>query len=45
MPDAIIERDGPTMVITMNRPERYNALSGAMLDPDVRRDGRGRRRP
>ena len=31
MPDAIIERDGPTMVITMNRPKRYNALSGAML--------------
>ena len=31
MPDAIIERDGPTMVITMNRPQRYNALSGAML--------------
>jgi enoyl-CoA hydratase len=31
MPDAIVERDGPTMVITMNRPERYNALSGAML--------------
>jgi enoyl-CoA hydratase len=31
MPDAIIERDGRTMVITMNRPERYNALSGAML--------------
>ena len=31
MPDAIIERDGPTMVITMNRPQRYNALSTAML--------------
>jgi enoyl-CoA hydratase len=31
MPDAIVERDGPTMVITMNRPRRYNALSGAML--------------
>ncbi|MEM7412326.1 MAG: crotonase/enoyl-CoA hydratase family protein [Myxococcota bacterium] len=31
MPDAIVERDGHTMVITMNRPERYNALSGAML--------------
>ena len=31
MPDAIVERDGHTMLITMNRPERYNALSGAML--------------
>lgn len=47
MPDAIVERDGRTMIITMNRPKRYNALSGAMLirmhdamveasnDPDV----------
>ncbi|HXY91408.1 MAG TPA: crotonase/enoyl-CoA hydratase family protein [Acidimicrobiia bacterium] len=31
MPDAIVERDGPTMIITMNRPQRYNALSPAML--------------
>ena len=31
MPDAIVERDGHTMVITMNRPKRYNALTGAML--------------
>ena len=31
MPDAIVERDRQTMVITMNRPQRYNALSGAML--------------
>lgn len=48
MPDALVERDGQTMVITMNRPQRKNALSGAMLirmhdamveashDPDVR---------
>lgn len=48
MPDALVERDGQTMVITMNRPHRKNALSGAMLirmhdamveashDPDVR---------
>lgn len=48
MPDALIERDGHVMVITMNRPHRMNALSGAMLirmydayeeasnDPDVR---------
>jgi enoyl-CoA hydratase len=31
MPDAIVEREGQTMVITMNRPKRYNALSGQML--------------
>jgi enoyl-CoA hydratase len=48
MPDALVERDGHTMVVTMNRPKRYNAMSGAMLvrmydamveaseDPDVR---------
>ncbi|MCH7788649.1 MAG: crotonase/enoyl-CoA hydratase family protein [Acidobacteria bacterium] len=29
--DAIVERDGHIMTITMNRPERMNALSGAML--------------
>jgi len=31
MPDALIEREGHALVVTMNRPERYNALSGAML--------------
>ena len=31
MPDAIVERDDHVMTITMNRPKRYNALSGAML--------------
>lgn len=48
MPDAVVERDGPVMVVTMNRPQRMNALTGAMLirmvdayeeasaDPDVR---------
>jgi len=48
MPDALVERDGQTVVITMNRPHRYNAMSGALLirmydamvdassDPDVR---------
>ena len=48
MPDAIIERYGHVMVITMNRPERMNAITGPMLirmydayqeasaDPDVR---------
>ncbi len=48
MPDALVEREGHSLVITMNRPERYNALSGEMLirmydayeeasnDPDIR---------
>jgi enoyl-CoA hydratase len=48
MPHAIVERDGHLMTITMNRPQRMNALSGEMLirmydayqeasrDPDVR---------
>jgi enoyl-CoA hydratase len=31
MPDAIVERDGQTLIVTMNRPKRYNAISGAML--------------
>jgi len=31
VPDARVERDGPLMIITMNRPKRMNALSGAML--------------
>jgi len=31
MPDAIVERDGHLMTITLNRPARMNALSGAML--------------
>ena len=44
MPDALVERDGHTMVITMNRPKRYNALDRRDARPDVRRDGRGLRR-
>ena len=56
MPDALVERDGHTMVITMNRPQRYNALTGAMLvrmydamveacaDDDIRCDHPHRRR-
>lgn len=31
MPDAIVERDGHLLTVTLNRPERMNALSGAML--------------
>ena len=48
MPDALVERDGHVMVVTMNRPARMNALTGPMLirmydayeeasaDPEVR---------
>ena len=47
-PSLIVERDGPTVVLTMNRPERRNALSLDMIvrfadawdaidaDPEVR---------
>jgi enoyl-CoA hydratase/carnithine racemase len=31
MPDAIVERDDHLLTITLNRPQRMNALSGAML--------------
>ncbi len=31
MPDALVERDGHVMTIIKKRPERYNALTGAML--------------
>lgn len=31
MPDALVTREGHTMIVTMNRPHRMNALSGAML--------------
>jgi enoyl-CoA hydratase len=31
MPDAIVERDGHTLIVTMNRPEARNALSGEMM--------------
>ena len=31
MPDLIVERDGHMLILTMNRPKRMNALSGAML--------------
>lgn len=47
-PHALVERDGHTLIVTMNRPEARNALSGEMLaimadawdevnsDPDIR---------
>lgn len=31
MPDLLVERDGHVMVVTMNRPERRNALSPEMM--------------
>ena len=31
MPDLIVERDGHVLTLTMNRPERKNALSPEML--------------
>ena len=31
MPDALVDRDDYVMTITMNRPKRLNALSGATL--------------
>ena len=30
-PDLIVERDGPILICTMNRPERRNAFSPEML--------------
>jgi enoyl-CoA hydratase len=48
MPDALVERDGHVMTVTMNRPARMNAITGPMLirmydayeeasnDPEVR---------
>ena len=48
MPECLVERDGAVVVVTMNRPERRNALSPEMLclmydawcmvdsDPEVR---------
>ncbi|MBY0399835.1 crotonase/enoyl-CoA hydratase family protein [Myxococcota bacterium] len=31
MPDLLVERDDHVLTLTMNRPSRFNALSGAML--------------
>jgi enoyl-CoA hydratase len=48
MPDAIVERDDKSLIVTLNRPQRMNAISGEMLvlmhdawveasnDPDIR---------
>ena len=34
MSDAriLIERDGTTLALTLNRPDKLNAIDGAMLD-------------
>jgi enoyl-CoA hydratase len=31
MPDLLVERDGGVLIVTMNRPEAKNALSGEMM--------------
>ena len=31
MPDLLVERDGPVMIVTMNRPARKNAMTLAMF--------------
>ncbi|MBF82012.1 MAG: enoyl-CoA hydratase [Actinobacteria bacterium] len=31
MPDALVERDGHVMTVTLNRPKRMNAISGPMI--------------
>lgn len=31
MPPVIVEREGPTLILTLNRPKRLNAFTGAML--------------
>jgi enoyl-CoA hydratase len=31
VPELIVEKDGPTLIVTMNRPERMNALSPEMI--------------
>jgi enoyl-CoA hydratase/carnithine racemase len=32
MSDLLVERDGPVAVVSLNRPERLNAISGPMLE-------------
>jgi len=31
MPDALVEKDGPVLTVTMNRPARYNAMTLQMF--------------
>jgi enoyl-CoA hydratase/carnithine racemase len=39
-PHALIEQRGHTLVVTMNRPERLNALTGEMIAPRIHREAR-----
>ncbi|MHB1201436.1 MAG: enoyl-CoA hydratase/isomerase family protein, partial [Polaromonas sp.] len=32
MPNVLFSKQGPVAVVTLNRPERLNAISGPMLD-------------
>ena len=31
MPQVLVERDGPVMVVTLNRPKRMNAMTMTMF--------------
>ena len=39
---VIIEREGPLLILTLNRPKRMNAFTGSMLAAADRRVRRGR---
>ena len=41
----LVERDGHVLVVTMNRPERRNALSPSMMEGMADGVGRGQRQP
>ena len=41
---CLVEKRGHVLIVTMNRPEARNALSGPMLAVMTRRVGPGRRR-
>lgn len=43
MPDCLVERDGPVMVLTFNRPERMNSMGGTLLAEFVAALEEGRR--
>lgn len=43
MPDCLVERDGPVMVVTFNRPERMNSMGGTLLSEFLAALEEGRR--
>lgn len=43
MPDCLVERDGPVMVLTFNRPERMNSMGGTLLADFLAAIDEGRR--